>query len=69
MAAGLTDHIWSVRELLIYKIAPDPWVEPKRRKRKKQPKTDTKAQSKGKRATCQQSLPDQTKPKQPGEVA
>ena len=33
MAAGLTDHIWSVREVLIYKVAPAPWVQPKRRGR------------------------------------
>ena len=30
MAAGLTDHVWSVYELLNYHIAPPPWVEPKR---------------------------------------
>ena len=30
MAAGLTDHIWSVWELLQYKVAPTPWVKPKR---------------------------------------
>ncbi len=29
MAAGLTDHIWTVQELLTYKSAPLPWVEPK----------------------------------------
>jgi transposase-like protein/IS1 family transposase len=33
MAAGLTDHIWSLYELLSYRIAPPPWVEPKRRGR------------------------------------
>jgi hypothetical protein len=33
MAAGLTDHIWSVSELLCYKVAPAPWVPPKRRGR------------------------------------
>jgi hypothetical protein len=33
MAAGLTDHIWQVSELLCYKIAPAPWVEPRQRKR------------------------------------
>jgi IS1 family transposase len=33
MAAGLTDHIWSVAELLMYKVAPSPWVAPKRRPR------------------------------------
>ncbi len=33
MAAGLTDHIWSLYELLNYRIAPSPWVEPKRQRR------------------------------------
>jgi hypothetical protein len=33
MAARLTDHIWSVWEVLIYKRAPAPWIEPKRRGR------------------------------------
>ena len=30
MAAGLTDHLWSLCELLSYRIAPGPWVAPKR---------------------------------------
>ncbi len=30
MASGLTDHVWSVCELLMYKVVPDPWVEPAR---------------------------------------
>lgn len=33
MAAGLTDHVWSVWEVLTYKVAPPAWVEPKRRGR------------------------------------
>lgn len=33
MAAGLTDHVWSVFELLRYKVALSPWIEPKRRGR------------------------------------
>jgi IS1 family transposase len=33
MAAQLTDHVWSVCELLSYKVAPPPWVAPKRRAR------------------------------------
>src|SRR5436190_24131148 len=37
MASGLTDHIWSIQELLSYRVAPLPWVEPKRRGRPKQP--------------------------------
>lgn len=31
MAAGLTDHVWSIWELLHYHVAPPPWVERKRR--------------------------------------
>lgn len=31
MASGLTDHLWSLDELLTYKVAPAPWVEPSRR--------------------------------------
>ena len=42
MAAGLTDHIWCVAELLSYKVAPDLWVAPKRRGRPpKEPIHDT----------------------------
>jgi transposase-like protein/IS1 family transposase len=38
MASGLTDHVWSIGEVLRYKVAPSPWVEPKRRGRpQKQP--------------------------------
>lgn len=33
MASGLTDHIWSLEELLSYKVAPPPYVAPKRRGR------------------------------------
>jgi len=33
MAAALTDHVWSVWELLTYKVTPAPWVPPKRRGR------------------------------------
>ena len=33
MAAGLSDHVWSVCELLSYRIAPPPWTLPKRRGR------------------------------------
>lgn len=41
MAAGLTDHIWSVAELLSYKVVPTPWVAPKRRGRPpKEPPSD-----------------------------
>jgi transposase-like protein len=33
MAAGLTDHRWTMQELLSYQIPPPPWVAPKRRGR------------------------------------
>jgi hypothetical protein len=36
MAAGLTDHVWSIFELLCYRVAPSPWVPPKRRGRPRQ---------------------------------
>jgi hypothetical protein len=35
MASGLTDHIWSIQELLSYRLAPLPWVAPTRRGRPK----------------------------------
>jgi transposase-like protein/IS1 family transposase len=30
MASGLTDHVWSVRELLTFRVPPPAWVEPLR---------------------------------------
>ena len=42
MAAGLTDHVWSICELLHYQIAPPLWVPPKRRGR---PKKQTESAS------------------------
>lgn len=33
MAAGITDHIWTVHDLLAYRVPPPPWVPPKRRGR------------------------------------
>jgi transposase-like protein len=33
IAAGLTDHRWSVRELFLFKVPPSPWTPPKRRGR------------------------------------
>jgi hypothetical protein len=33
MASGLTDHVWSVRELLTYKVAPHPLLIPKKKGR------------------------------------
>jgi transposase-like protein len=33
MAAGLTDHRWTMQEVLSYQVPPPPWVAPKRRGR------------------------------------
>ena len=33
MASGITDHVWSVRELLTFRVPPPAWVAPKRRGR------------------------------------
>jgi transposase-like protein len=38
MAAGLTDHPWSMQELLSHRVPPPPWVAPKRRGRPPKPK-------------------------------
>jgi hypothetical protein len=35
MAAGLTDHLWSVREVLTFRLTPPPFIAPKRRGRPK----------------------------------
>lgn len=31
MAAGLTNRVWSVNNVLTFRVAPSPWIEPKRR--------------------------------------
>jgi IS1 family transposase len=33
LAAGLTDHCWTIRELLLYRVPPPRWIPPKRRGR------------------------------------
>lgn len=38
MAAGLTDHRWTMRELLSHRVAPPAWVAPRRRGRPPKPK-------------------------------
>jgi len=53
----------------MYKVAPDPWVEPKRPKRQKQSKPNLEEQKLRKQASRKQPLPDQTSAIQPGEVA
>jgi transposase-like protein len=36
IAAGLTDHIWTVKELLLFRVPPPVWQPPKRRGRRSQ---------------------------------
>jgi len=40
MAIGLSDHLWSVHELLKYKVAPQPLTQPKKRGRPAQAKAE-----------------------------
>jgi len=47
MASGLTDHVWSFGELLSYKVAPAPWMEPKRRGRPPKQREPDAALTKG----------------------
>lgn len=66
MAAGLTDHLWTVQEVVTYKIAPAPWVEPKpsRRSRKKAVSEPTLLKRPRGRPR-KHLLPDPTLPKRP----
>lgn len=41
MAAGLTDHVWTMQEVLCYQVPPAPYVAPKRRGRPPKPKPET----------------------------
>jgi hypothetical protein len=66
MAAGLTDHIWSVSEMLQYKVAPAPWVEPKRvRRRGKASDCDQTLPKRPRGRPRKHPLPDPTLPKRP----
>ena len=66
MAAGLTDHIWSVSELLSFKVAPAPWVEPKRRGRPRKGKgADPTVPKRPRGRPRKHALPNSTLPKRP----
>ncbi len=66
MAAGLTDHIWSVSELLCLKVAPAPWVQPKRRGRpRKAMGPDPIVPKRPRGRPRKHPLPDPTLPKRP----
>ena len=66
MASGLTDHVWSIGEVLRYKVVPSPWVEPKRRGRPRKatgPDPIVPKRPRGRPRT--HPLPDSTLPKRP----
>jgi IS1 family transposase len=66
MAAGLTDHVWSVFELLCYRVAPSPWVPPKRRGRPRRHPVPDPSQPKRPRGRPRtRPLPDPSQPKRP----
>jgi hypothetical protein len=66
MASGLTDHVWSIGELLRYKVAPSPWVDPKRRGRpRKATGLDPIVPKRPRGRPRKHPLPDSTLPKRP----
>ena len=66
MASGLTDHLWSLSELLSYKVAPAPWIEPKRRGRPRRRPTAAPCLPKRPRGRPRtRPLPDPNVPKRP----
>lgn len=66
MASGLTDHIWTIWELLSYRIAPLPWVEPPRRGRPPLRPLPDPTQPKRPRGRPRiRPLPDPSLPKRP----
>ena len=66
MAAGLTDHVWSIFELLCYRVAPSPWVPPKRRGRpRKHPVADPTLPKRPRGRPRTKPLPDPSQPKRP----
>ena len=66
MASGLTDHRWSLHELLSYKVAPPPWEEPKRRGRPpRRPAMDPNVPKRPRGRPRTRPLPDLSLPKRP----
>lgn len=66
MAAGVTDHSWTVQQVLTYKIAPPPWVEPRRPGRaRKQVRPDPSLPKRPRGRPRIHPLSDPTLPKRP----
>ena len=66
MAAGVTDHVWSMKEVLTYKMAPAPWIKPKRRLRsRKGMEVEVMLPKRPRGRPRKHPLPDPTLPKRP----
>ncbi len=66
MAAGLSDHLWSIQEVLMHKIAPAPWVKPKRPWRsRKGVEAEGMLPKRPRGRPRKHPLPDPTLPKRP----
>ncbi len=66
MAAGVTDHLWSIQEVLTYKIAPAPWSKPKQlRRSRKQVGVEVMLPKRPRGRPRKHPLPDPTLPKRP----
>jgi IS1 family transposase len=63
MAAGLADHIWNIGEVLTYKVAPAPWIAPKRSRTKA--KIDPTLPKRPRGRPRIHPLPNPTLPKRP----
>lgn len=66
MASGVTNHVWSVGELLGYRLAPPPWSAPRRRGRPRvRPLPDPTRPKRPRGRPRTRPLPDPTVPKRP----
>ena len=63
MVAGVTAHRWSIQEVLTYKMAPGPWVKPKRSRNKRGVEAMLPKRPRGR--PRKHPLPDPTAPKRP----
>ena len=66
MAAGVTDHLWSMKEVLTYKMAPVPWIKPKRHRRsRKDMEAEGMLPKRPRGRPRKHALPDPAVPKRP----
>jgi len=66
MAAGVTDHLWTIQEVLTYKIALVPWVETKHSRRsRKKAEAEAMLPKRPRGRPRKHPLPDPSLPKRP----